>query len=37
MSEKRTQTRLVPYPSGAVVPERDVNFMPVLETRQSRH
>ncbi len=33
MSEKRTQTRLVPYPSGAVVPERDVNFMPVLETR----
>ncbi len=26
-------SRLVPYPSGAFVPERDVNFMPVLEAR----
>lgn len=27
------KTRLVPYPSGAFVPERDVNNIPVLETR----
>ena len=26
-------SRLVPYPSGAFVPERDVDFMPVLEAR----
>lgn len=32
MSNKE-QTRLVPYPSGAFVPERDVNDIPVLETR----
>ena len=35
MSEKkiRQNTPMVPYPSGAIVPERDVNAMPVLETR----
>ena len=32
MSEIKS-SRLVPYPSGAFVPERDVNDMPVLETR----
>ena len=32
MSEIKS-SRLVPYPSGAIVPERDVNDMPVLETR----
>ena len=26
-------TPLVPYPSGALVPERDVDYMPVLEAR----
>lgn len=35
MSEKkiRQNTPMVPYPSGAIVPERDLNAMPVLETR----
>ena len=32
MSEKK-QTTMVPYPSHAIVPERDVNKKPVLETR----
>ena len=33
MSEgkKRQQTPMVPYPSGASVPERDLGYMPVLE------
>lgn len=31
--EKKTSSRLVPYPSGAFVPERDVEVMPVLEAR----
>ena len=26
-------TPLVPYPSGSLVPERDVDYMPVLEAR----
>ena len=29
----RDSTPLVPYPSGALVPERDVDYMPVLEAR----
>ena len=35
MSEKRIRqhTPMVPYPSGAIVPERDLHSMPVLETR----
>ena len=36
MSEKKSrhqQTPMVPYPSGAIVPERDLHSMPVLETR----
>ncbi len=33
MSKTNNGTRLVPYPSGAYVPERDVNSMPVLEVR----
>ena len=32
MSEKK-QTTMVPYPSHAIVPERDVNKKPVLEAR----
>ena len=33
MSEKKRgqQTHMVPYPSGASVPERDLGYMPVLE------
>ena len=32
MSErKRTETRMVPYPSGSFVPERDLGAQPVLE------
>ena len=31
--EKKNSSRLVPYPSGAFVPERDVEVMPVLEAR----
>jgi hypothetical protein len=32
MSEtRRQQTLMVPYPSGAIVPERDLGSMPVLE------
>lgn len=27
------KTRMVPYPSGAIVPERDVNKAPILEAR----
>ena len=35
MSEKkiRQHTPMVPYPSGSIVPERDLHSMPVLETR----
>ena len=36
MTEKKNrhqQTPMVPYPSGAIVPERDLHSMPVLETR----
>ena len=36
MTEKKTRhqkTPMVPYPSGAIVPERDLHSMPVLETR----
>ena len=36
MSEKKKRhqtTPMVPYPSGAIVPERDLHSMPVLETR----
>ena len=29
----KESSRLVPYPSGALVPERDLNTMPVLEVR----
>lgn len=32
-SNKTQPSRLVPYPSGAFVPERDVQAMPVLEAR----
>ena len=32
MSEKQ-RTTMVPYPSHAIVPERDVNKKPVLEGR----
>ena len=32
MSEKQ-RTTMVPYPSHAIVPERDVNKKPVLEAR----
>ena len=31
--EKKNSSRLVPYPSGAFVPERDVEVIPVLEAR----
>ena len=31
--EKKKSSRLVPYPSGAFVPERDVEVIPVLEAR----
>ena len=30
---KRSNTRMVPVPTNAIVPERDVNAIPVLETR----
>ena len=30
---RRADTRMVPYPSHSIVPERDVNSIPVLETR----
>ena len=36
MTEKKIRhqkTPMVPYPSGAIVPERDLHSMPVLETR----
>ena len=29
----KASSRLVPYPSGALVPERDLHTMPVLEAR----
>ncbi len=32
-NEKNDGSRLVPYPSGALVPERDVDKTPILETR----
>ena len=32
-NEKNDGSRLVPYPSGALVPERDVNKTPILEVR----
>ena len=28
---RRQQTLMVPYPSGAIVPERDLGSIPVLE------
>ena len=31
--KRRSDTRMVPYPSQAIVPERDVGKQPVLETR----
>lgn len=33
MEANKTQTKMVPFPSDAIVPERDVNEMPVLECR----
>ena len=32
-AKRRQQTPMVPYPSGAIVPERDLGSMPVLECR----
>ena len=31
--DNRQKTRMVPYPRGAIVPERDVNKAPILEVR----
>ena len=31
--DNHPKTRMVPYPSGAIVPERDVNKAPILEAR----
>lgn len=31
--DNHQKTRMVPYPSGAIVPERDVNKAPILEVR----
>ena len=31
--KRRADTKMVPYPSQAIVPERDLNRQPVLETR----
>ena len=33
MKSKHSTTRMVPVPTNAIVPERDVNEIPVLETR----
>ena len=31
--KRRAGTKMVPYPSQSIVPERDLNVQPVLETR----
>ena len=33
MTMRRSTTKMVPVPSHSIVPERDVDKMPVLETR----
>ncbi len=33
VKKRHSDTRMVPYPSQAIVPERDLNRQPVLETR----
>ena len=32
-SKRRSETKMVPVPSQSIVPERDINDIPVLETR----
>ena len=33
MTQRRSTTKMVPFPSHSIVPERDVNKLPVLEAR----
>ena len=33
MTQRKSNTRMVPVPSYSIVPERDVDKRPVLETR----
>ena len=33
MTQRRSTTKMVPFPSHSIVPERDVDKLPVLEAR----